>query len=375
MCIYKEPATSSGRSAREAVEYVEPAFIADRRSPPLPPCSLSAIRPRASSMSTIAGEFSAEGLNPWIKEHGTSMANLLHHFSNNSMTIIGQLFSPQFWDLACGHRFLSSTVLAASACHLRHFSVNIASHHIAELGQLSAAITAMKSALALPLNKECADALFCMAVMLNGINFAYVMSNSMLTSWVFSDSPDRLDWLDLQLQFKNLEEAISPFRGSNLLRPITNTANGQRLSHEVPRNAQDANLERVPITWRWLAGSKDTQNYHLYWEPLQVLAELRNTQPNYDNSIMYFGFIKTLENGFRNLLFSRDIRALWILGYWLGLLGRLNIWWCSRRVERDRAAILCFLREKELGRRPGDEGRMWQVLIADLGVASEWPPP
>jgi len=60
-----------------------------------------------------------------------------------------------------------------------------------------AAIHALRSALALPLTKERADAILCAAIMLNGINFASVNSEAPSASWVFSDSPNRLDWLDL----------------------------------------------------------------------------------------------------------------------------------------------------------------------------------
>ncbi len=124
-----------------------------------------------------------------------------------------------------------------------------------------------------------------------------------------------------------------------------------------------------------LSGEETAKMYLLNREPVRLLAELRFSEPDCHNSFAYFGLVKRLEAGFRDLLFERDLRALWIFGYWLGLLDRLNIWWCSRRVERDWTAVLCFLREKELGQRPGDEGRMWQVLIADLSVAPEWPPP
>jgi len=334
--------------------------------------SLSVVQPTASSLASIAAESDIEGLNPWIKEHGTSIGNLLHHFSNNSASIMGQPFDPQLWDLACRHKFLLSAVLAASACHLRHYSPNPTPHHIAELSQTSVAITTLKSTLALPLNKERADALLCMAVMLNGVAFAYVTTKSLSTSWVFSNNSDRLDWLDLQLRFKNLEEATSQFRESSLLQPILDAANGQGPPTD---HARDMSFESVPTAWKMLIGDKDTQNYRLYREPIRLLAELRITEPHRNNSIAYFGLAMKLEDGFRDLLFERDLRALWILGYWLGLLGRLNIWWCSRRVERDWTAVLCFLREKELGQRPGDEGRMWQVLITDLSVASEWPPP
>lgn len=301
------------------------------------------------------------------------MDNLLHHFSNNSATIIGQPLDPRFWDLACRNNFLVPTMLAVSACHLRHYTPNPAPHYIAELGQESVAIGVLKSALALPLHQDRADALLFTAVMLNAVTFAFVESQSPSTSWVFSNSPDRLGWLDLQLRFKKLEEVTSQFRNSSLLQPILNETDGQ--TPHRPDHAEDVSLERLPTAWKMLIEVNDTHNYRLYREPLRVLAELRLLEPNCSNSFVYFGLVGKLEEGFRDLLFEKDPPALWMFGYWLGLLGRLDIWWCARRVERDWAAVLSFLRDKELGQRSGNEGDMWQALIDDLSVASEWPPP
>jgi hypothetical protein len=329
------------------------------------------MQPTAAALATIVAESNSQALSPWIKEHGTSVHNLLHHFSNNSATIIGQPLDAQFWDLACRNNFLISTMLAVSACHLRHHTPNPAPHYIAELGQESVAISVLKSAIALPLHKEHADALLFTAVMLNAVTFAFVESLVPSTSWVFSNSPDRLGWLDLQLQFKRLEEVTSQFRDSSLIPPILNEADSQ-----APHSGHtdDVAFDQLPAAWKMLIAGKDTHNYRVCRKPLLALAKLKFLEPNCHNSFAYFGLIKELEGGFRNLLFEKDPPALWIFGYWLGLLGRLDIWWCSRRVERDWAAVLSFLREKELTQCPGDEGGMWQSLISELSLASEWPP-
>ena len=325
-----------------------------------------------ASLATAVAEANIEVANPWIKAHGTAVGNLLHHFSSNSATIMGQQFSPQLWELACRYKFFVSTMLAVSACHLRHHTVDTTPHKIAELGQVSTAITTLNSALELPLHEDRADALLCTAVMLNAVSFASVMNHSVSTSWVFSDNADRLGWLDLQLRFKTLEEATSQFRGSSLLQSILD-AEGTQAGAAEPNEVAKAGT--VPNSWRMLIGDKEMKNYHLYLEPVQVLAELRVAEPDCINSFAYFGLIKKFDHGFRNLLYEKDVRALWIVGYWLGLLDRLHIWWCSRRVERDWAAVLCFLRDKKLDQLPGGEGSMWQMLIADLSMASKWPPP
>jgi hypothetical protein len=323
------------------------------------------VQPSATSLASIAG---IEGSVPGrAGEDSTSIGHLLDHFSNNSAIIMGQPFQPKLWDLACQHTFLLSTVLAASACHLRHHSANQGPYHIAELHQGLVAIRALKSTLAAPLTKERADAVLCAAIMLNGINFASVKSQTASASWVFSDSPDRLDWLDWQLGFRKLEEATSQFLESSLLWPLMNAAG----HGPIKDRSNDMCFDQVPPTWRMLIGD----DHHSYYGPVQMLAELRICEPLRSNALKYFGFINKLGNRFRDLLFQRDQRAIWVFGYWLGLIGRLGIWWCSRRVQQDWAAVVLFLQGEGLQQRPGDEGWMWQQLIADLSTASEWPLP
>jgi hypothetical protein len=240
------------------------------------------------------------------------------------------------------------------------------------------AISSLRSALALPLqNKDRANALLYTAVMLNAINFASVENpKNPAASWVFSSSADRLGWLDLQLRFKKLEEATSQFRESDLRDPclaINREADGPKDANSPVE--EDADLEDIPESWRMLLGHKTDPKYRLFREPVKMLSKLRLLEPDCKASFVYFGIVGKLDQGFRDLLFDKEPRALWIFGYWLGLIGRFNIWWCSRRVERDWAAVRRFLENQQLEKLPGDEGKMWRALNVDLGNASEWPSP
>jgi len=313
-------------------------------------------------------------LSPWIREHGTSVNHLLHHFGNNSAFIMGVTMDAEFWDLACRYKFLVSTTLAVSASHLRHHTVDPAPHRIAELAQESAAIGALRPALDQPLHKERATALLTAAVMLNAVSFALVESLAVSTSWVFNgtDQPlDGLGWLDLQLQFKKLEDATARFRDTPFLQQPAPPGNAT-LNHGGDNEA-DPNI--VPAAWKMLIGEVGSRTWRLYREPINALASLRLVGPDCLGSLAYIGFPRSLNDGFRGLLEDRDPAAMWIVGYWLGLLGRVRMWWSERRTQRDKAAILCFLCREGLDNRPGLEGQMWRDLIADLETSSLWPLP
>ena len=330
--------------------------------------SLSIVQPSQSMLAAMLEGSDAETLSPWIRQRGTPAGNLLHHFSSSSAAIMGQPFDPRLWELACRYKFLVPTMLAVSASHLRHYTADPAPHHIAELGLVSASIGTLKTALTLPLHKDRADALLCTAVMLNAVTFADVPDRAPAASWVFSTSPDRLCWLDMLLRFKKLEQATFQFRASSVLQPILDAANAPA--------AHDVDLDGVPAAWRRLIGDRDAPGFDLFAQPVRTLAELsRHTEVTCFTALAYFGLVNKFKDGFRDLLLEREPRAMWVFGYWLGMLGRLKIWWCTARVERDWAAVQSFLQQQQLDQLPGEDGQMWRALMEDLVKASEWPPP
>jgi len=383
-CVFAgtKPPTAAGQGlAAKNDTDADSGSGSDQYSPtsdPDSPTSLaSPLSANAVALATLVADYNIDALNPWIKKNGTSVDYLLHHFTSNSAVIMGQAFSAQFWAMACRYTFLVPTILSVSACHLRHNTSNPAPHRIAELGQESMAISSLKSALAMPLqSKERANALLYTAVILNAINFASVENpRNPAASWVFSNSADRLGWLDLQLRFKRLEEATAQFRDYDEPCKAISPQPASPVRESNSPGEEDADLVDVPESWRMLLGEKTDPDHHCLREPVKLLAKLRVLEPDCAGSFAYLGLISKLDQRFRDLLYVRESRAMWVFGYWLGLIGRFSIWWTVRRVERDWAAVRRFLRDQELDRRPGDEGRMWMALNSDLGNASQWPSP
>lgn len=240
-------------------------------------------------------------------------------------------------------------------------------------------------------------------------------------SWVFSTRPDRLDWLAVQLGLRGLVIASLPFRhGGRIIldessQPLTDAEfrdsviapDGPELGDDVP----DAWLKVFGI------GRKPSKSYrrrclleperkkkngraagdlekkiegqhkcrqmledeemreHLFREPLFLLAQTRNIPPTLEHVFHYMQLLGKLEPEFRIALYDRDERALWVFGYWLGLMCRLEyIWWVSRRARRDFRAIVIWLRSCGVTERPGKEGLLWTELMKDLEDSVHWVP-
>lgn len=113
----------------------------------------------------------------------------------------------------------------------------------------------------------------------------------------------------------------------------------------------------------------------VFREPLRVLALLKDLEPVEANIYMYLQFVGKLGPEVRALLYEQDDQAMWLFGYWFGLMCRFeHIWWCGRRVRRDFTAILIWLQSRRLSERSGTEGLLWMERILDLEDSPSWPP-
>lgn len=94
---------------------------------------------------------------------------------------------------------------------------------------------------------------------------------------------------------------------------------------------------------------------------------MRHIEASPQNLFRYFQFIGHLDGDFRQKLHSRDEKALWIFGMWMGMMCRYSdVWWTRRRARCDFRAIRLWLHMTRVGQRAGAEGRLWRVLLQDL---------
>jgi hypothetical protein len=129
-------------------------------------------------------------------------------------------------------------------------------------------------------------------------------------------------------------------------------------------------LECAPSHWTRLvspSGAGTDKDWCLR-SPLGTLAAIRALPPTPENGLKYARFVGALEAEFMDLLCDRDERAMWMLGYWLGAMGRLGAWWTDLRVRRDGVAIRSFLLGKGVCERKGEEGEMWRLLMRDYDL-------
>jgi hypothetical protein len=288
--------------------------------------------------------------------------------------------------LSKSNPLIRNTILAITACHLRHISPGVLQHRIAEHFQLSLALQDFQSVLNTPrseLGQTGVNALMLSATLLNMTAFALPESEAAAsetdpeTSWVFSPRDDRLGWLALQVGLRPLLLSITAYLDETVsfLGPIF--LDGHSETREIIK--MQYGVESIPSAWIKVfeldgSGSGCDANGNtasaIFRAPVIVLSKIRHVKPVPSNIFRNLPFLGKVQHEFRNLLFERDERALWLFGYWLGLVCRYDgVWWCEKRARRDYKAIYMWLDKLHLTKRPGVEGELWRELMMDLEFA------
>lgn len=301
-------------------------------------------------------------------------------------------------------------MLAVSAAHLRHHRTTPQARResrVAEHFQQALALRGFRRALAqfplAPDQQGTADALVLTCMLLNLLAFSLDdgdengKESNPSSSWIFSPhDPDRLSWFSLQLGLKPLLVATAHIRASS---SNNTTILAQMYGKTTPDSKSSDTPPQNPLPPHWLSflcggdgGGEDSDPDNPLLEPARMLARVRDMPPQADETFLaYVGFVGALDADlrFRGLLEARDPRAVWLLGYWLGLMGRFGpcCWWLRARVEREWRAVCAWFGQAQRSRRGviagtsrsetevGEEGGIWGLLMSEVEGAAVWPGP
>jgi hypothetical protein len=315
---------------------------------------------------------------------GTSTAHLLHHFHTHWTSILYRPPNHQILSISKSSELLRNTILVVAASHLSSVSPGISQHRIAEHFYQSLVLRDLQCVVATPrkeLEQIDADALMIVALMLNMVSFTLPTSEESLypnpeTSWVFSTRKDRLGWLSLQVGLRPLLLSMGSYLETTIaqLGPIF-------LGGPLIRGTHT--LENVPQVWKDFfslnedSGSEGCDSAgveDVFRAPVSVLIQLRNLEPVCRNLFKNLQFLGKVQRDFQDLLLAGDEKALWLFGYWLGVMCRYrDVWWCEKRSRRDYEAICLWLKRRRGGSRSGSvEERVWTHMMEELLSVVDW---
>ena len=332
-----------------------------------------------------------------------SSSALIHHLHYCWDQILWMPQSKTVMHLFQSSSLVRHTLLAISACHLRHTANDQAQYGIAENLQQSMALNHLRRAINKASKKNFGatdlNAFLLSACLLNVLAFALPEPDRPLSrgsnlslSWIFSQQEG---WLTLQAGLGPLLMSVSPDIEATMKfisEVFLGTAEEDWVFNVVGRDG----LKGVPKRWMLFFGLEDPNRgcecaiglsdnskadiamkspSEIYRSPVALLVRLRTLRPIPYNAFRTLQFLGKIGAEFRTLLQQGDKKAIWVLGYWFGLLCRFeNLWWCQQRTKRDYKAVCSYLERFHPVRQPVASGvtEIWNEMMRELSLASTY---
>jgi hypothetical protein len=195
------------------------------------------------------------------------------------------------------------------------------------------------------------------------------------TSWIFNPNEGSLSWLAMQAGIRPLMLSMAGYlSNANAFLGLMLVGDDQ---WTMRMSVSSYRVDIIPKVWlkAFELDADDCSSLSYNFRTLLlVLAQLRCIPPSQVNIFRNLQFPGRLYAEFRSLLYDRDERVLWLLGYWLGLMRRCEkMWWYEQRVNRDYEAIRIWLYSLNLLQRPDTKGKVWREMMEDYELAPVWP--
>ncbi|KAI9722029.1 MAG: hypothetical protein M1812_001989 [Candelaria pacifica] len=270
---------------------------------------------------------------------------LLHHFNSHTLGTLGSLSVQKVISsclpTALQFDFLKHAILALAASHLMYLSER---EDLSMNRHLDRALLTFRQRLSSPVLMSQVDAILTSCVLLNTIAFSRGRSSSS-DSWLFTETAE-IQWLTAQMGLKsimsNMRHMLKGTSWSTVyIKEASHPSFGARPSFD------DDNLvfEDIPGDFRTLFGiDRDSDsNCNIYYSALQSLLPLLSLDPLDISLTALMAVVHRFRPGFYELIQSRDLRALLLLAYWLGLMCQVPLWWVSGRAESECIACCKYL--------------------------------
>ena len=92
----------------------------------------------------------------------------------------------------------------------------------------------------------------------------------------------------------------------------------------------------------------------LYYQIILALSKCPNVKLTHENALKFLYIMAVITPEFLELLETKDIKAVFIMGWWYILLTTGDLWWISRRARIEGQAIRIWLRRQQGGTELAD---------------------
>lgn len=189
------------------------------------------------------------------------------------------------------------------------------------------------------------DAIWATGVFLGAASFWSVGSTNPYEVWPLKPSePDDLAWLKIGEGKKHLWRLAQPTRSDSIFCPLVK--DNSCLS--VPEwSAVDPRPHIAPRIMKIFGFSNaSNEDSNVYYRPVLTLSMCPNVKLTDENALKFLYIMAVITPEFFELLEVRDMKAMFIMGWWYILLTTGDLWWMSRRARIEGQAIRIWLRQR-----------------------------
>jgi len=192
------------------------------------------------------------------------------------------------------------------------------------------------------------DAMWACAAWLGCLAFSILDAETAEQSWPLKPSePGDLSWLKFCEGKSAIFRLSDPCRADSLFAPIREEM-AQFMSYRTDLSVADMQKtlphELIELC-NFLPVPAHMEMDNPYWAPMSLLAQLIPLECTQDNYVLFIGFFRTLQTGYKQLLSQKDPAAMLLLLFWYAKILTFKAWWLEKRARLESRAISIYLQQ------------------------------
>ncbi|KAF2996435.1 hypothetical protein E8E13_003350 [Curvularia kusanoi] len=265
------------------------------------------------------------------------------------------------------HMLLSVTLM-----HDVHLAAGTITSCREALEHWTTASTLFNDVLSQPIPPSYRDAVWATGIFLGAASFWSIGSTDPYAVWPLKiPEPDDLAWLRIGEGKKHLWRVAQPTRDDSIFCKIVkgySCLNVPQWTADEVASGPGPHIAAHVVKTLGLTGILDdpANVYHL---PILALSRCPNAKVTEENALKFLYVMAVITEPFLKLLEVKDIKAVFIMGWWYILLTKGDMWWMSRRARVEGQAIRIWLRRQCGGEELADlldeiERHSWGAEVA-----------
>ena len=211
------------------------------------------------------------------------------------------------------------------------------------------------------------DAVWATGVHLGAASFWYTESTNPNKAWPLKPSePDDLAWLKLGEGKRHLWRVADPTRPDSLFSSVMK----YRPCLNPPMWMTSNDLSRITEQLKPLFNINEysTTKNNVYHLPVLILSRLQDVRLTHDNVLNFLYITAFITPEYLALLEIKDIRAVFIMGWWFRMLKDGELWWMARRAKVEGAAVSIWLQREDAGLARLLDSLVTRSVDSDMGL-------